>query len=86
MATGSSYGDLAYAFRVPHNTISTFLTDVCKAIIREYGDEVVKMLSDEEEWPDIIDKFSIRWNLPNAIGAIDGKYITLKAPLHSGTV
>ena len=48
-ATGSSYRELAYAFRVPHNTISTFLIDVCHAIVSEYGDEVVKMPNDEEE-------------------------------------
>ena len=42
-ATGSSYRDLADAFRVPHNTISTFLIDVCQSIVSEYGDEVVKM-------------------------------------------
>ena len=43
LATGSSYRDLANAFRVPHNSISTFLTDVCRAIVSDYGDEVVKM-------------------------------------------
>ena len=32
LATGSSYHDLAYTFRVPNNTISTFLTEVCQAI------------------------------------------------------
>ena len=63
-----------------------YLTEVCQAIIREYGDEVVKMLSDEEEWRVVIDKFNTRWNFPNTIGAIDGKHITLKAPPKSGTV
>ena len=85
-ATGSSYRELAYAFRVPHNTISTFLTDVCHAIVNEYGDEVVKVPDDEEEWRVVIDKFNTRWNFPNTIGAIDGKHIALKAPPNSGTV
>jgi hypothetical protein len=85
-ATGSSYRELAYAFRVPHNTISTFLIDVCHAIVSEYGDEVVKVPDDEEEWRVVIDKFNTRWNFPNTIGAIDGKHIALKAPPNSGTV
>ena len=67
LATGNSYRDLAYAFRVPHNTISTFLTEVCEAIVSEYGDEVVKMPNDEEEWRVVIDKFYTRWNFPNTI-------------------
>ena len=50
LATGNSKHDLAFAFLVPHNTISIFLTEFCQAIVREYADEVVKMLSDEEEW------------------------------------
>ena len=83
-ATGSSYRELAYTFRVPYNTISTFLIDVCHAIVSEYGDEVVKMPDDEEEWPVVIDKFNTRWNFPNTIRAIDGK--ALKAPPNSGTV
>ena len=49
MATGNSFHALAYAFQVPHNTISMFLSEVFQAIIAEYGDEVVKMPSNEEE-------------------------------------
>jgi len=86
MATGDNFRDLAYAFRVPHNTISMFLGDVCQAIVAEYGDEAVKMPSNEEEWRVVIDKFNTRWNFPNTIGAIDGKHIALKAPPNTGTV
>ena len=32
MATGDSFRSLALLFRVPHNTISAFLTDVMAAI------------------------------------------------------
>ena len=37
MATGDNFRDLAYAYRMPHNTISMFLGDVCQAIVAEYG-------------------------------------------------
>ena len=37
LATKNSYPSLAYTVRVPQKTISTFLADVCKAIIAEYG-------------------------------------------------
>ena len=86
LVTGNIYRDLAYAFCLPHNSISKFLIDVCQAIVSKYGDEVVKMPNDEEEWCVIIDKFSARWNFPKTIGAIDGNHFTLKAPAKSCTV
>ena len=86
LATGNSYHSLAYAFRVPHNTISVFLGEVCEAIIAEYGDEVVTLPDSEDDWRELSDKFGSRWNFHNAIGAIDGKHIAIKAPKNSGTV
>ena len=56
------------------------------AIVSEYGDEEVKMLSDEEEWRVVIDKLASRWNFPKSIGAIDEQHITLKAPANSSTI
>ena len=69
---------MVYDFPVHHNTISMFLTEVCQAIVRQYADEVVKMLSDEEERR-VVNKF-------NTIDAIDGKHIMLNAPAKSGTI
>ena len=56
-STGHCYYDLAYAFQVPHNSISTFLTDVCHVIVSEYGDAVVKMMN-KEGWCVVIKKFT----------------------------
>ena len=70
MASGDNFCDLAYSFRVPHDTISMFLSDVFLAIVAEYGDEALKMPSDEDEWHVVIDKFSTRWKFPNTIRAI----------------
>ena len=60
LATGNSYHSLAYSFRVPHNTISLFLGEVCDAIISEYGDEVVRQPTTADEWRVITDKFGTR--------------------------
>ena len=86
LATGNSYRSLAYSFRVPHNTISTFVGDVCEAIIAEYGAEVVTLPDTEEGWLEVSNNFGTRWNFHNAIGAIDGKHIAIKAPSNSGSL
>lgn len=86
LATGNNYRSLAYSFRVPHNTISLFLGDVCEAIIAELSGEVVRFPSNQQEWRDVSEKFQTRWNFPNTLGAIDGKHIAMKAPKDSGTL
>jgi hypothetical protein len=36
------------------------------------------------EWINIAEEFNTLWNLPNCIGAIDGKHITIRQPACSG--
>lgn len=86
LASGDSYHSLSYSFRVPHNTISMFVKDVCEAIVAEYGDEVVTLPTTADAWRDVAQTFSTRWNFHHAIGAIDGKHIAIKAPKDSGSV
>lgn len=86
LASGANYRSLAFAFRVPHNTIGTFVGDVCEAIIAELSHEVVRFPVDPQGWRDVSEKFLTRWNFPNTVGAIDGKHIAMKAPKESGTL
>ncbi|KAJ8933495.1 hypothetical protein NQ314_013972 [Rhamnusium bicolor] len=39
----------------------------------------------QEEWKEIIQGFSTRWNFPYCGGALDGKHIVLRCPFHSGS-
>ena len=50
LASGDSYHSLMYAFRVPHNTISKFIPEVCEAITQEYSSEVIACPTKSEEW------------------------------------
>ena len=45
----------------------------------------LKSLTCEEEWLNS-HKFERKWNYPNCVGAIDGKYVAMQAPLRSGSV
>ena len=78
LATGESYENLCFSFRIAHNTISLIVRDVCEAIIEEYADEVVKLPTTSDEWRDVAEKFGLRWNFHHALGAMDGKHISIR--------
>ena len=60
MASGDSYKSLMYGFRVPHNTISLLIPEVCEAIIQEYSDEVISCSPTPDEWREVAQQFGAR--------------------------
>nr|CAH7732410.1 unnamed protein product [Callosobruchus chinensis] len=75
-----------YLFRVPANTISLIIPEVCQAIYDVLKDKFLKMPTTEANWDNIADDFMQKWNFPNCVGAIDGKHVNLKAPANSGSL
>lgn len=49
LATGDRYASMKFDFRVPHNTISLCVREVCQAIINEYKDECMQCPTTVEE-------------------------------------
>ena len=86
LATGETYHSLRFGFRVPHNTTSLLVKEVCEAIIAEFEGEVLKCPTTPEEWRPIAEKFGQRWNFHHALGALDGKHIAIKKPNNSGSI
>ncbi|KAJ4425613.1 hypothetical protein ANN_27809 [Periplaneta americana] len=80
LVTGDSYKSLLYLFRIPANTISQIIPEVCRAIYDVIKEEHLKTPNTEAEWTEVADEFEKKWNFPNCIGAIDGKYVNVKAP------
>ena len=85
LASGASYHDLMYSFRVAHNTISLIVAEVCQAIRDEYAVEVMSCPVTPEEWRPVTELFSSRWNFHHAVGAIDGKHIAIQCPKNGGS-
>jgi hypothetical protein len=85
LATGDSYKSLMYLFYVAHNTISLLVRDVCQAIWDEYGEEAVTNPTTPEGWKEVSEAYSRRWNFHHVIGALDGKHIRIKCPVHGGS-
>jgi len=86
LASGDKYPTLQYDFRVPRNTISLFIPEVCQAIVDEYKVEAISCPTTPDEWRPIADNFQRKWNVPHACGALDGKHIAIRAPANSGTL
>ncbi|XP_068234185.1 uncharacterized protein [Palaemon carinicauda] len=85
LATGSLYKTLGYAFRVAYNTISLIVPETCRAIISVYGDGELKLPQTAEQWEQVAQQYEERLNLPQCIGAIDGKHICLPNPALGGS-
>lgn len=85
LASGDNYHSLMYGFRVPHNTISKLIPEVCEAIIAEYAEEVIEGPTTEQQWRAISQQFSRRWQFEHCLGALDGKHIAIRCPTNAGS-
>ena len=86
LATGESYQSLSYQFLVGRSSISKFVPKVCRAIQDEFLREYVRCPTTPDAWKEVEREFRVRWHVPHAIGALDGKHIAIKKPNNSGTL
>ena len=86
LASGDRYASMKFDFRVPHNTMSSCVREVCQAIIDEYKDECIQCPTTEAEWTAISAEFERKWNVPHACGALDGKHVACRRPRNSGSM
>ena len=86
LATGESYTSLSCQFKLGRSTISKFLPEICRAIQDEFTREYPKCPTTPDEWKELESEFRIRWNVPHALVAFDGKHMALKKPKNSGAL
>ena len=86
LASGASYKTLQYSFRVAHNTIASLIPEVCEAIIAEFGEEVLSCPTTPDGWREVAEQFNRKWQFPHAIGALDGKHISIRCPPATGSI
>ncbi|XP_068675425.1 uncharacterized protein [Montipora foliosa] len=84
LATGETYTSLQYQFRINKGTLSLIIPRVCEAISTVLA-SYITCPSSEEEWLEIAKRFHSRWQLPNCIGAIDGKHVRILHPPGTGS-
>ncbi|XP_018399373.1 PREDICTED: uncharacterized protein LOC108777074 [Cyphomyrmex costatus] len=84
LAGGESILSIALNYRVGESTVRAVIIETCSVIIDVLSSVYLKQ-PDEKDWLHISKGFSDIWNMPNCVGAIDGKHILIEAPPNSGS-
>ena len=69
LASGDRYASMKFDFRVPHNTMSLCVREVCQALIEEFKDECIQCPTTEAAWRVISEAFE-RTNAPRLMGTM----------------
>ena len=86
LSQGDCFHSIAQGFRVGESTVRGIVHETTRAIIAELGHEYMRMPTTPREWRRLARRFEERWNMPNTLGAIDGKHVRIVAPPASGSV
>lgn len=73
LVTGDLPLSIALAFRVGESTVRLLIKEVCQVLIKVLQPIYMSQPS-EEKWKSCAEGFWKRWNVPNCIGAVDGKH------------
>lgn len=83
LASGCTFTDLHFSYRIGISTASKIVEEVCTAIWCLMREDCIPTPT-KEKWELIASGFENRANFPNCIGAVDGKHI--RCPLNSGSM
>nr|CAI5824185.1 unnamed protein product [Callosobruchus analis] len=84
LASGCTFTDLHYTYRLGLATISNIVREVCLAIWNVLRLECLPVPT-KQKWEDIASCFEKRANFPNCLGAVDGKHIRMVNPVNAGS-
>ena len=86
LLTGDAQVTIASNYRMSPSVVGRIITETCKAIWNTLSNKgYLEAPCSENDWKKVTKEFEIKWNFPNALGAIDGKHIVMQAPARSGS-
>ena len=84
LITGASQVHLSFSFRVCHSTVGKVLRETSQ-VLWDCLRPTVLPVPTVAVWEKIALDFCSIWQLPNCVGALDGKHVRIKAPANSGS-
>lgn len=85
LAHGDSFYNSSNFFRIGLSTSYSIIGEVCPIIWECLQPLYLKGNLIADDWMVNAQGFRVKWDLPNCIGAIDGKEIAIRAPKNSGS-
>ena len=83
LATGESYDNFMYQFRILKSTIAKFIPKICGEIYNSLRKVYLRLPGTKEEWM-IYEQETLRnWQFPNCIGTAHEKHIPILHPADS---
>ncbi|RVE51177.1 hypothetical protein evm_004142 [Chilo suppressalis] len=82
LASGHTFTDMSFEYRLGISTISIIVKEVCQAMWSIMKSECMP-IPGKEMWELIALKFEQRANFPHCLGAVNGKHIRIINPLGS---
>lgn len=84
MATGCSFRDLAFNYRLGESTVGKIIEETCDAIWLKM--QPIEMPEPTESfWLQKAEEFKDKWQFPHCLSAIDGKHVVIQKPTKSGS-
>lgn len=85
LAHGNSIQSIAWSYKLGKTTVRNIIFETCEVLWRLLSPIYVSEPT-TSQYIDIEKDFRNMWNIPNCVGAIDGKHIALKCPPNSGSM
>lgn len=76
--------EVAWNNYIGKSTAHEVIKETC-SLLWEVLSPIVLANPTEQDLQKVSEGFMLRWNVPNCIGAIDGKHVQIQSPQFSGT-
>lgn len=76
---------IAWSYKLGATTVREIIQETCEVIWRLLSPVYVSVPT-ESQYRDIAKDFFDMWNIPNCVGAIDGKHVAIKCPAKSSSM
>ncbi|XP_043206335.1 putative nuclease HARBI1 [Amphibalanus amphitrite] len=85
LAAGGAMKTIAESYRIAPRTATGIIYEVCEAIYQRLAPLCLRSPT-LNDWHASADDFLELWQLPNCIGALDGKHVALQKPAGTGSI